>query len=122
MAMVRISRTGGLRWRESPGNPSGAVFARETIDDLERCLLRPGNVHGAEDWWLVLEPLVARYRDRPLRRYFRVATAFARPGGPRVPGSRRPCLRDPLADLRDFAGADRDYCKTPVSTLIGGGT
>ncbi len=45
--------------------------------DLERSLLRPGNVHSAEDWRLVLEPVVERYRDRKLRRYFRADAAFA---------------------------------------------
>jgi hypothetical protein len=26
--------------------------------DLERCRLRPGNVHSAEDWRAVLEPVI----------------------------------------------------------------
>jgi hypothetical protein len=29
--------------------------------DLERCALRPGNVHSADDWDSVLKPAVARY-------------------------------------------------------------
>jgi hypothetical protein len=33
--------------------------------DLERCLLRPGNVHGADDWRTVLEPVIARYPNAP---------------------------------------------------------
>ena len=48
--------------------------------DLERCALRPGNVHSAHEWRDVLEPVVARYRDRLLRRYFRGDAAFALPG------------------------------------------
>ena len=47
--------------------------------DLERCVLRPGNVHSAEGWRRVLEPVVARYRQRDLRRYFRADAAFASP-------------------------------------------
>jgi hypothetical protein len=55
------------------------LFCFNQFGDLERCLLRPGNVHSAEDWRLVFEPVVARYRDRPLRRYFRADAAFAKP-------------------------------------------
>ncbi len=55
------------------------LFVFNQFGDLERCLLRPGNVHSAEDWRIVLEPVVARYRDRSLRRYFRADAAFAKP-------------------------------------------
>ena len=34
---------------------------------------------GAHDWRSVLEPVVARYRDRPIPRYFRADAAFALP-------------------------------------------
>ena len=47
--------------------------------DLERCALRPGNVHSADGWRKVLEPVVARYKERDLRRYFRGDAAFASP-------------------------------------------
>jgi hypothetical protein len=47
--------------------------------DLERCLLRPGNVHSAEGWRTVLESVIARYRDRGLVLCFRGDTAFAKP-------------------------------------------
>ncbi len=47
--------------------------------DLERCVLRPGQVHSAEGWRELLEPVVARYRDRTRRRYFRADAAFASP-------------------------------------------
>lgn len=45
--------------------------------DLEQCALRPANVHSADDWKNVLEPVVARYRERDLRRCFRADAAFA---------------------------------------------
>ncbi len=45
--------------------------------DLERCALRPGNVHSADDWESVLKPVVVRYKDRKVRLYFRGDTAFA---------------------------------------------
>ncbi len=55
------------------------LFCFNQFGDLERNLLRPGNVHSAEDWRIVLEPVVARYRERKLRRYFRADAAFAKP-------------------------------------------
>ncbi len=47
--------------------------------DLERCALRPGNVHSADGWKDVLEPVIARYQHRMKRRYFRGDAAFANP-------------------------------------------
>jgi len=43
------------------------------------CALRPGNVHSADDWRAVLEPVVARYRGIMKRLYFRGDAAFANP-------------------------------------------
>ena len=51
----------------------------QPIGNLERCALRPGNVHSADGWREVLEPVVARYRERNLRRYLRGDAAFASP-------------------------------------------
>jgi len=56
------------------------LFLFNQFGDLERCSLRPGNVHSAQDWRDVLEPVVARYRHHKLRRYFRGDAAFAAPG------------------------------------------
>ena len=47
--------------------------------DLERCALRPGNVHSADGWRAVLEPVIARYRERGLDLYFRGDAGFAKP-------------------------------------------
>jgi hypothetical protein len=55
------------------------LFVFNQFGDLERCALRPGNVHSADGWRPTLEPVVARYRDRDLRRYFRADAAFANP-------------------------------------------
>jgi hypothetical protein len=55
------------------------LFVFNQFGDLERCALRPGNVHSAEGWRGLLEPVVARYRERDLRRYFRADAAFANP-------------------------------------------
>src|ERR671919_1245857 len=55
------------------------LFVFNQFGDLERCLLRPGHVHSAEDWRLVLEPVIARYRERGVDLYFRADAAFANP-------------------------------------------
>ncbi len=55
------------------------LFVFNQIGDLERCALRPGNVHSADGWKDVLEPVVARYRERDVRRYFRADAAIANP-------------------------------------------
>jgi len=55
------------------------LFVFNQFGDLERCALRPGNLHSADGWKNVLEPVVARYRERNLRRYFRADAAFANP-------------------------------------------
>ena len=55
------------------------LFLFNQFGDLERSLLRPGNVHSAEDWPLVLEPVVARYHERGVDLYFRADAAFAKP-------------------------------------------
>jgi hypothetical protein len=55
------------------------LFVFNQFGDLERCRLRPGNVHSAEDWRLVLEPVIARYRERGVDLSFRADAAFAKP-------------------------------------------
>src|SRR5512147_2653059 len=55
------------------------LFCCNQFGDLERSLLRRGNAHSAEDWKTALAPVVARYRGRRLRRYFRADAAFAMP-------------------------------------------
>jgi hypothetical protein len=55
------------------------LFCFNQFGDVEGTLLREGNVHSAEDWRAVLEPVVARYKDRKLPRYFRADAAFAQP-------------------------------------------
>ena len=55
------------------------LFVFNQFGDLGRSLLRPGNVHSAEDWRAVLKPVVARYCTKNIRRYFRGDAAFAKP-------------------------------------------
>jgi hypothetical protein len=47
------------------------LFVFNQLGDLERCALRPGNVHSADNWRGVLEPVVSRYRGKGTRLYFR---------------------------------------------------
>jgi hypothetical protein len=46
---------------------------------VEDVMLRQGNVHTAEDWRSVLEPVVARYRGGKFPFYFRADAGFANP-------------------------------------------
>jgi len=55
------------------------LFCFNPFGDLERALLRKGNVHSAHDWHSVLDPVVAWYRDADIRRFFRGDAAFANP-------------------------------------------
>jgi len=55
------------------------LFLFNHMGDLERCRLRPGNVHSADGWREVLVPVVERYKERKVRLYFRGDAAFASP-------------------------------------------
>lgn len=56
------------------------LFVFNQHGDLERCALRPGNVHSADNWQDVLEPVIKRYRWSGLwRKYLRADAAFAIP-------------------------------------------
>jgi Transposase DDE domain group 1 len=53
------------------------LFVFNQVGDLERCALRPGNVHCADGWQPVLKPVVERYQGKVSRIYFRADAAFA---------------------------------------------
>jgi hypothetical protein len=55
------------------------LFVFNQLGDVERCALRSGNVHSADGWRAVLEPVVVRYRGTVKRLYFRGDAAFANP-------------------------------------------
>jgi len=55
------------------------LFCFNQYGDLERALLRNGNVHSADDWRSLLEPIVNRYRGYDILRFFRGDAAFADP-------------------------------------------
>lgn len=55
------------------------LFVFNQYGDLERCALRPGNVHSAAGWEEVLKPVIARYQGKGDRIAFRGDAAFAQP-------------------------------------------
>jgi hypothetical protein len=55
------------------------LFVFNQFGDVERCALRPGNVHSAGGGRAVLEPVIARYQGIVKRLYFRGDAAFAAP-------------------------------------------
>jgi hypothetical protein len=55
------------------------LFVFNQFGDCEGAMLRPGNVHSAERWREVLEPIVRRYQKRGARLLFRGDAAFAKP-------------------------------------------
>ena len=55
------------------------LFLFNEFGDCEGAMLRPGNVHSAECWREVLEPIVERYQKRGAQLVFRGDAAFAKP-------------------------------------------
>jgi hypothetical protein len=55
------------------------LFVFNQFGDLERVMLRRGNRHSAKFWRRVLLPVIARYRDLKIPKFFRGDAAFATP-------------------------------------------
>jgi len=55
------------------------LFCFNQFGDCEGAMLRPGNVHSADHWEELLEPIVHRYKHEKTKRYFRGDAAFAKP-------------------------------------------
>ena len=81
--IFRGARRGDFSLVQPCGNsPAPGLFRRLIalgFGDVERCAPRSGNVHSADNWHAVLEPVVARYRGIVKRLYFRGDAAFANP-------------------------------------------
>ncbi|MCH8881691.1 MAG: IS1380 family transposase [Planctomycetes bacterium] len=60
------------------------LFLFNQLGDLERAMLRRGNHNSAKFWRRVLLPVIERYRDRNIPKYFRGDAAFAIPALYRV--------------------------------------
>jgi len=56
------------------------LFVFNQFGDCEGAVLRPGNVHSADGWRSLLEPVVKGYKDSGRKLYFRGDAAFASPG------------------------------------------
>jgi hypothetical protein len=56
------------------------LFLFNQDGDVERAMLRHGNVASADDWRTVLLPAIERYREVDVPKYFRGDAAFAIPG------------------------------------------
>src|SRR5262245_22825581 len=55
------------------------LFVFNQFGDLERVMLRRGNHHSAKFWRRVLLPVIARYREMKIPKFFRGDAAFASP-------------------------------------------
>ena len=55
------------------------LFLFNQFGDCEGATLRSGNVHSADGWQELLEPVVKRYQKKGLRLLFRGDAAFAKP-------------------------------------------
>ena len=85
------------------------LFVFNQFGDLERCALRPGNVHSADGWEDVLRPVLARYLPKPGPR--------SRAGGsaPMPPSPSRPCS----TCWRPRAGTTRSGSRATPSSMTG---
>ena len=55
------------------------LFCFNQDGDVEAALLRSGNVHSADDWRCLLEPVIERYHEAQVPKYFRGDAAFSIP-------------------------------------------
>jgi hypothetical protein len=78
-ALAEGYRLGGLLAASHRDKTTGPASGSARFGDLERCALRPGNVDSADGWDRVLKPVVAHYRGKVSRIYFRAAAGFAHP-------------------------------------------
>ncbi len=70
----------GTAWNGHFGcNCYHPLFIFNQFGHLERCALRNGNVHSADDWKALLTPVIERYAQRDIMRFFRGDAAFAIP-------------------------------------------
>ena len=104
------------------------LFVFNQFGDLERCALRPGNVHSADGWEDVLKPVVARYQGKVSRIYFRADAGFANPEvyefleaerikyAIRLAGEPHPAGADRPSAQRARSAARRTKCGAPTRT------
>jgi hypothetical protein len=85
---------------------------------LERCALRHGNVHSADGWRDVLDPVIARYAERNIMRFFRADAAYAMPATLCAAGRGGLFLRHPAACQQRPAREDRSSADPPRGAAL----
>jgi hypothetical protein len=109
-----LRRAGGRRYNGHFGCTCyHPLFVFNQFGDVERCALRPGNVHSADGWRAVLEPMIVRYRGSVKHLYFRGDAAFANPEMYEVLEAEQIAYQDPVAGQRCLAAPDRLSAETP---------
>ena len=83
------------------------LFVFNQFGDLERVMLRRGNQHSAKFWRRVLLPVIARYRELKIPKFFRGDAAFASPKLFRVLEAGGLLVRDPTQGQRRAGATDR---------------
>ena len=66
---VVVAENGGRRSMHLGCTCYHPLFVFNQLGDVERCALRLGNVHSADGWRAVLEPVVIRYQGIVKRLY-----------------------------------------------------
>ena len=89
------------------------LFLFNQFGDLERCSLRPGNVHSADGWRNVLEPVVMRYKEREGAAVFSWRCRLRLTGDIRISRSRGITLRHPPQSERD---SPAEHCPSAYAT------
>ena len=82
------------------------LFLFNQFGDCEGATLRPGNVHGADGWQELLEPVVKGYQKKGLRLLFRGDAAFAKPELYEYLEQGKIGLRHPASRQSGNSGAD----------------
>jgi hypothetical protein len=97
-----------------------SLFVFNQFGDVERCALRPGNVHSADGWRAMLEPVIARYRGVVKHLYFRADAAFANPEVYEFLEAEGSWLHDPTTSQSCLAGQDWTLAQAPGWTAASG--
>jgi hypothetical protein len=95
------------------------LFVFNQFGDVEPCASVPprsGNVHSADGWRAVLEPVIVRYQGMVRRLYFRGDAAFEESRDPRIPRSRS-CVTADLSGNPDADHATAGAASTGVTGL-----
>ena len=92
------------------------LFVFNQFGDLERCALRPGNVHSADGWESCAQAGRRALSGQGLAHLFPGRCSLRHAGGLRVPGSRADQICDPAARQPGPAEQDRLSAQAPGRT------